>query len=193
MPLYHKLKDIEIRLAGKLRFTDDPADVDLMPISLVRSLMNEAEGQVEMALSPRFMAPFQTDAGLAFQSLPERPTRLYIRTLCEIQSVLRILETDFGRGTAIGGDGYTKNMSDRYTEMVDRLMKKKDDTTQAWVFPPLDGLRLALFNEKADDGFQGMPLNSSDDSDNSDSFPQKRINSPGETFWTPSRAECDDL
>lgn len=183
MPLYHRLQQVEIRLAGKVRFTDNPeADRDYMGKDLACTLMNEAEGQVELDLSPRFYVPFQTDSGAKFSDLPQRPTQLYIRTLCELQSLVRILETDFGRGTAINGEAFSKALLERYQSMVDRLMEKVDDQTRQWKYPPLQGLRLALFNKEADDGYIGMPMHVSS-SQGIDDFPSRRINSPGETYW----------
>lgn len=193
MPLYHRLAQVKIRLAGKVRFTEDPdGDQDKMGLNLARELMNEAEAQVELDLSPRFMAPFQTDAGAPFCELPLRPTQNYIRTMCELLSCVRILETDFGSGTAVNGEAYSKTLTERYKAMVDRLMEKVDKETRQWSHPPLPGLRLALFNKEADDGYIGMPIHVST-SDGIDDYPQRRINSPGQTIWNATEEELSRL
>lgn len=180
MGLYIKQQQVEIRLAGKVRFTDDVDDENLMPYSLLRRLIAEAEGQVEFDLSPRFEAPFQTYDGKPFNQLPERPTKEYLRTLCEVQSVIRVLETDFGRG-AVSAEDYTKSLADRYKVMLDKVIARRndDDDQNQWKYPPLRDLRLAYHNTEADDGFRGMVINTSD----KESFAQNQINSPGATFW----------
>lgn len=183
MGLYVSLEDIRIRLVGKVRFTSDDNDENRMSETLANRLINEGEGQVELDLSPRYMAPFQGGNGEAFSTLPERPTRNYLRTLCELMGCIRILETDFGSGTAVDGEKYVEKLRKRYDEMIKLLLARKTSggtEAQGFAKPPLPGLRLNYMNELADDGFMGSVLvTSQGDGD----FPQKQINDPSENFW----------
>lgn len=183
MGLYITLEDVRVRLIGKVRFTTDEDDENKMHESLANRLIAEAEGQVEYDLSPRYFAPFQTVDGQAFTNLPERPTKNYIRTLCELMSVARILETDFGSGTVVDAEKYAKSIKDRYDTMLKLLVERKTDGgNEAVGFkrPPLPGIKLNYMNEAADDGFMGAVLVSgSGDGD----YPRKQINDPSENFW----------
>lgn len=191
MGLYVKDEDVRIRLIGKVRFTEDDNEENKMHILLLRRLINEAEGQVEHDLSPRYATPFQTDAAEPFKKLPLRPTQEILRTLCELQSVIRVLETDFGRGSAVNGDEYAGKLRERYKEILDKLLARKDESkhegAQGWMYPPLLGLRLNYFNTEADDGYAGMVLSTSQ---GDGSYPQTRINDPSETWWN---AKQDDI
>ena len=183
MGLYVSFEDVRIRLIGKVRFTRDPEDDNKMHEDLANRLIAEAEGQVELDLSPRYFAPFQTIEGLSYRELPDRPTRNIIRTLCEIQSVLMILNTDFGSGTVVEADKYSERLEKRYRNLLADLMKRKTMggvEAQGFAKPPLPGLKLNYMNEAADDGFMGSVLvTSQGDGD----YPQKQINDPSENFW----------
>lgn len=190
MGLYISFEDVRVRVIGKVRFTEDTEDENKMSIVLANKLINEAESQVETDLSPRYAAPFQTEEGKPFKDLPERPTRLLIRTLCELKAVIRILETDFGSGTAIDADKYIKKIADRYKAIInDNVLAKTEQAKdqKQWMFPPLPGLRKNWFNTEADDGYSGMVLVTNSNSPHD--FASKQINSPGETFWS---GEIDD-
>ena len=89
MGKYCSFDQVRLRLIGKVRFTEDEADENKMPISLALLLISEAEGQVELDMSPRYSAPFQGDNGEAFSTLPSN-TRNILKTLSEIQSCMRI-------------------------------------------------------------------------------------------------------
>lgn len=162
MPKYIKFQDVQARLAGKVRFQDAArTDNDnRMAISLANRLIDEAEGQVEMDLSPRYAAPFMSQTLGTYLSVPDSPTKNVIRTLCELQAVIRILETDFGSGSAIDGDKYISKIEKRYRKMIDDNILAKFDATYAssrqWKFPPLPNLKKAQHNSEADDGFAGM-------------------------------------
>lgn len=189
MPLYISFEDVRTRLVGKVRFTDDPKQENEMNTALALRLINEGEGQVEMDLSPRYAAPFQTVDGKPFKSLPDRPTREVLRTLCEIQGVMKILDVDFGRGTTVNAAGYYENLEKRYKRMVDDILKRRDGYGSGWALPPLPGLRLAAHNQAADDGFAGMVLVAGS-GDNSGSYPATRINDPSQTFWRGEDDGC---
>lgn len=191
MGKYIRDTDVQVRLKGKVRFTEDDTDENKMSIALLRRLINEAEGEVEHELSPRYMAPFQTDAGKEFANLPERPTKELLRTLCEIKATIRVLETDFGSGTVVDAEKYIKRIEDRYDKQLNKILKKKgekESEKQGWFYPPLPGLMLNYMNEEADDGFAGMVLTtSSGDGD----FPRAQINNPSQNFWNGMIDELD--
>ncbi len=187
MPAYIKFEDVRLRLVGKVRFqTPDSSEDDenRMSVKLANRLIDEAEGQVELDLSPRYTAPFvEQDAG-TYAALPDRPTKNIIRALCELVSCIRILENDFGSGTAIDATKYIIKLEKRYKDIIDNnvLAKFDDDykSSRQWKFPPLPGLKKNYFNTEADDGYAGMVLvTSQGDGD----FPAKQIDDPGETFF----------
>jgi hypothetical protein len=184
MGRYITTNDVQIRLLGKVKFTDDPADVNSMQNTLLRNLIDQAESQVEYDLSPRYAAPFQSIAGAPFnkQNIPN-PAFGLVQTLCQLQSVQFVLETDFGRGTAISSDKYIERIVDRYKDVVqEKILKKKDlgpMETQQWKYPPLP-LKLNYFNTEADDGYMGQVLNTTQ---TVPQYPQFQINDPSETYW----------
>lgn len=184
MGLYIAFEDVRLRVVGKVRFTEDETDEDKMSVKLANRLINEAEGRVEQDLSPRYAAPFETDGGEKFIRLPERPTKEILRTLCELQACIRILDTDFGKGGAVDGEKYSKNLKTAYDAMIkDMLVKKTDRGVEASGFakPPLPGLKLNYMNQTADDGFAGSIQIASGSAAQGAATDQ--INSPSETFW----------
>lgn len=190
MGLYISFEDLKVRVEGKVRFTEDPeADPDLMPVKLAKRLINEAEGQVELSLMQRYQIPFQTSLGEPFQSLPTRPTKELLRTLCELKAVSRVLETDFGQGTTVDAEKYKEKIDNRYKAIVkDLLERHKDDVTSYvnWVRPPLPGIMLAAHNEQ-DDGFDGYLVNTTGSREN---FAAGQINDPSVTIWNVHDEDC---
>jgi hypothetical protein len=190
MPAYTTFDDVAVRLVGKVRFTEESDNENRMSKVLAERLIDEAEGQVELDLSPRYAAPFQTDEGGAFSTLPERPTKNILRTLCELMSCIRILETDFGSGTIVDSEKYTEKLRARYDSVVKDLLSKRMDggvEAQGFSKPPLPSLKLNYMNESADDGFMGSVLVSGQ---GDGSYPKTQINDPSENFWNGS---LDDL
>lgn len=179
MGLYVNDFEVKDRLRGKVRFTDDPNDENLMSTRLLRRLIIEAEGQVEHDLSPRYGAPFQTHDGQAFQFLPERPTKELIRTLVELKSVLRVLETDFGTGGVIEGESYMKRTEDRYKSIIKQLLDRRDMDQNQWLYPPLPGLRLNDHNTEADDGLRGLVINTNEE----EYYAGGQVNDPSKTWF----------
>lgn len=190
MGLYVSTEQVKVRLAGKVRFTEDPeveGEEGKMSLALLNRLITEAEGQVELDLSPRYAAPFCTIEGRAFSNLPARPTRAVIQTLCELMAVMRVLETDFGRGSAIDGSKYFENQEKRYKAMVwgdaekktPGLMSLREGTFNTYALPPLPGIKLNYQN-KADTGFMGIAVADSNFDDGS--FAPGQINDPSEDF-----------
>lgn len=181
MPKYITIEDVRPRLVGKVRFTSDPKNENEMSETLATRLINEAEGQVELDLSPRYFSPFQTVDGDLFKSLPDRPTKEILRTLCEIQAVMKILDIDFGRGTVVNAANYYENLEKRYNALKDNILQKRDGYGSGWANPPLPGLKLNYQNTQ-DDGFVGMVIVAGS-GDNGGSYPARRINDPSQTFW----------
>lgn len=185
MPKYIKFDDVRVRVVGKVRFQDPnaPLDENRMSVTLANRLIDEAEGQVEMDLSPRYFAPFQASDG-KYASLPDAPTKNVIRTLCELQAVMRILETDFGSGTAIDAQKYIGQIEKRYKKMIDEniLAKFSDDykDSKQWKFPPLPGLKKPNHNSEADDGFAGMVTVTSN---GQGAYASEQIDDPSESFF----------
>lgn len=182
MPLYTNPRDVQSRLVGKVSFSDNDEDPNKVGRKLLLQLIDEAESQVEVDLSSRYAAPFQTDTGGAYGTLPLRPTQNTLKNLCELMSVIRVLETDFGDGTVVDAEKYLKNIKPRYASMVKQLTAKRDDKndSQQWALPPLPSLRLAPHNELADDGGLGRVLSTSM---GVGGYPARQIDNPAETFW----------
>jgi hypothetical protein len=187
MPIYITADDVKVRTAGKVRYTDSFADENKMPNALLVKLIDEAEAQVEQDLSPRYATPFVNVTGGAFATLPDRPTKLVIRTLCELAAVMRVLQTDFGKGTAVEGDKYYESLQKQYDQQLRRAIGRNDEgethvgKTGPFTYPPLLGLALAPHNS-TDDGYVGAVLNSSMDNGGGN-YPAKQIVDPSETWW----------
>lgn len=193
MPRYIALQDVKVRLKGKVDFDDFARDPNQMPTALALRLIDEAEGQVELDLSPRYLAPFQGPGG-TFSELPDRPTKNILKTLCELKAVERILETDFGSGTIINGENYSKTIHDRYQSIVDNniLAKKGEEGKKDymnWAYPPMPVLRLNYHNSAADDGYSGMV---SWTTRGEGSFPLDNINDPQDSFWNALFVDAHD-
>ncbi len=190
MGRYINQEAVLVRLRGKVKTTDNPdAEPDRMPLLLLNRLINESEGQVEMDLSPRYLAPFQTSDGNSFSQLPERPTKEMLRTLCELLSVIRVLETDFGRGSSSDASKYADSCQKRYNviiygdseKKIPGLLSLRDETYNTFRLPPLPGLRSNYQAAAMDTGFAGYIARSDDFSGGA--YPAMQINDPSETFW----------
>lgn len=181
MGRYCKNDAVKVRLENKVKFAA-PGDTDpnKMSPSLFASLVNEAETQLEIDLMMRYEVPFQDrDAG-TFVALPNS-TQTTIALLAEVLSVIRILETDFGRGTSANSDKYTEKLQKRYDALVLQLMEIKKETYQTWLRPPLAGLKSSYQNQ-GDSGFRGMVHNTTTITAEAD-YATKQINSPGENIF----------
>lgn len=188
MGLYISNEDVKLRVRGKVRVKDNPEEDDgAMPTQLLSQLIAEAESDVEIDLSERYHAPFSTRSDGDFSLLPERPTKQYLRSLCILKSVIKVLETDFGSG-AIDADDYVKRLQSRYDKMLQKQMKRRNDDEDhnQFLFPPLLELKLSYHNSEGDDGFRGMVINTSDYSP----YASDQINDPSQGFFN---ATIDDL
>lgn len=191
MSLYIKFEDVRVRLLGKVRFTYDENEENMMSIALAKRLINEAEGDVEQDLSRRYAAPFQTIDGKPFQDLPARPTSEILRTLCELKAVVRILETDFGMGSAVDASKYSESIEKRYKAIIDKQLAERkfngEERPGQWLYPPLPGVMLAPHNMEADDGFAGQILTTGD---HYGDYPAAQINNPSQSF---TNGTIDDI
>lgn len=186
MAKYINFEDVRVRVQGKVRFADDTTKAESegkMPRALANRLIDEAEGQVEMDLSPRYFAPFQHLTTGTYKALPD-VTKNIIRTLCELMACIRFLETDFGQGTAVEGAKYTTALEKRYNKMLEKnvLAKPKDmETSKQWSFPPLPMLKKNYFNTEADNGYVGTILHSTS---GDGGYAEKQVNDPGENWFS---------
>ncbi len=175
---YISKQDVEIRLLGKVRFTDDPEDENKFQRALLARLIKEAEGKVERDLSRRYAAPFRGHEDEEFKTLPSTTSET-IRTMCELMAVIRVLGNDFGRGTVNDGSKFKESQQELYDEMRDgELAQREEGSFGQWTNPPLEGLKTSDQNA-TDDGFHGVVLvTSRGDGD----FPAKQITDPSENF-----------
>lgn len=193
MGKYIDFEQVRLRLVGKVRFAkdNDGDDENRMSVALAGRLIAEAEGQVELDLSPRYLAPFQGDAGERFGTLPST-TQQIIKTLCELVSVSRILETDFGTGSATDGEKYRKAIDKRYEQIRDQLLAKRKDgsvDSQGFRYPPLPNLKLNYMNAAADSGYMGSVIVASGSP--TQGYPKGQINDPALNFWNGWPSDCD--
>lgn len=186
MGRYINQEQVIVRLRGKVKTTDNPdQEPDRMPLLLLNRLINEAEGQVEYDLSTRYFAPFVTIDGAQFGALPERPTKELLRTMCELLSVVRVLETDFGRGSSSDAGKYSDSCQKRYDKMVDDLTGIRANSFNIFKRPPLPGLKSNYQVSAADNGFAGSVIRTDDRSSNA-GFAADQINDPSQDFWNGS-------
>ena len=185
MPRYISLEDVRVRVRGRVRIAEDSDTAEVegkMPKALANRLIDEAEGQVEIDLSPRYLAPFQHTTVSTYKAVPDIPTKNIIRTLCELMACIRFMETDFGEGTTVESAKYTKNLQTRYEKMIkDNLLAKRKDKedTQQWAYPPLPGLKKNYMNTEADHGYVGTILHTTS---GDGGFAAGQINDPSENF-----------
>lgn len=178
---YADLKRIEYLLKSKVRFTNNVDEQpDRMPYELLEILTEEAEADVEHDLSPRYDCPFQTCEGAKFINLPEN-TRLYIQTMCHLKALMRILEHDFGKGSAASGEAYSDVLKKRYDTMKAKQLELKPNTYNNWLYPPLKDLKRSQGNEVSDDGYDGEVFVTSDGRGD---YAADQINDPSASIFT---------
>jgi hypothetical protein len=184
MGKYCAAEAVKVRVRGKVKFSA-PGEVDenKMGLDLLNVLISEAESQLEIDLMDRYEIPFQTIAGEPFAKLPEN-TKVTLKNLAELLSMIRVLETDFGRGTSVNGDKYTEACQKRYNQVVAQLVQKRKvngEETRQWERMPLNNLK-ASYNNQGDNGFRGRVHNTSTITHQAD-YAAKQINSPGENIF----------
>lgn len=188
MSTYVNISELKIRLIGKVAFDDDGDDPNKLPTQLALQLLSQAEAEVELELSPRYFVPFMADSGSGtgtFSGLP-RATKQLIKTLCLNTACLYILGTDFGRGSAVQGEKYGKDLKNQYDWIVERAIgvyggkDKELEAFRMWKYPPLTWLQLAPHNLKSDDGYAGQIYKSGS---NKGDYAADSVNDPSVTFW----------
>lgn len=175
--------DIELFTRGKVEYTDDVEDKNRYERTLLRAMIDEAEGEVEMDLSPRYEAPFQGKNGEAFKTLP-KTTFNVIRALVRNKATIKVLESRYGRGNNVDGSKYSETLRKQYDAILDdRILLKRDGQKSGiqWAYPPLPNLKTSYFNS-ADDGFFGAVL-SQTDSGGDTGYAAEQINDPSDTFF----------
>ena len=197
MGLYISFQDVAKRLVGKVSFTENELEQNKMSVSLANRLINEAEGEVELDLSLRYHTPFlyydsKNKIEKPFSALPPRPTQEVVRTLCELKSVLRILEINFGSSGYISSDNYSKSSNDRYNSILKRAIEVA--TSGKYKYPPLPLLKLNYFN-KNDDGYVGKVIHHTTSS--STRYGANQVNdpsiSPNFNSWYFYGSNYDDI
>lgn len=187
-PLYTSVESVKARLTNKVQFQSGRTPVDgELPDELLCQIISDAETDVEMALRGRYAIPFRSAKKGDFANLPDH-TKRAIRKVVDYKSAILVLETDFGRGSAVDGDNYSKNLKSQYKEAISLLMGvdlQAKNLDRVKVAPPLEDLMLARSNGKADDGFRGAIINT-DDSLDSASYAEDQINDPSKT-WMRNR------
>jgi hypothetical protein len=183
MARYANLNEVRSWLRGKVRIDETDTDDNKMGISLFKKIVDQAEEELHIDLSPRYAFPFATDAGGEFKTLPEATQRA-LRVVAELVAAVNVLETDFGEGSVADASKYAGSLRKRYDKLVGKLLQVREvngEKTQQWAHPPLPGLMLAAHNEMGDDGFMGSVISTSrGDGD----YPAKQINDPSESFFT---------
>lgn len=189
MGRYINSEAVIVRLRGKVKVTSTPeTEPDRLPLLLLNRLINEAEGSVEQDLSQRYAGPFVTVDNGPFANLPERPTREILRTLCELLATIRVLETDFGRGSGLDGMKYADACQKRYDIMVwgdekkPGLLSLKKNSYNTFISPPLPGLQLNWQLAQVDTGFHGF-FGKTGSEHNAASYAEEQINDPSENYW----------
>lgn len=188
MGRYITEEDIKELTLGKVQYTDDSTDKNKMQLARLKKLIEQAESEVELDLSMRYQVPLVGPSDEAFKDLTgSLPSAVaIIRTVCQLQAVMKVLDTDYGRGSVTGAEKYYETMKKRYDGLIEKLVGKKskdlEESTQ-FKYPPL-GFKKAYFNTEADDGFAGMVLSISPSGDGS--YPAEQINDPSESFFSTS-------
>jgi hypothetical protein len=179
---YTKVERVKQKLQGKVKFgaAGSTDDNHLNP-DLLNELVVEAETQLQLDLMRRYNIPLQPVNGGAFSSLPDN-TRVILTMMAELLSMIRILETDFGRGTNANGDKYRDSLEKRYQSLLKPLMECRKDSQNAWLNPPLEALQLSYQNQ-GDTGFRGQVMNTSDMIGEA-GYAERQINKPSENYWT---------
>lgn len=179
MGLYITADEIKIRTAGKIKYAVDDTDPNAVGPSFLDEVIAEAEAEVETRLSIRYAIPFANADGGAFATCLTN-TQNVIKQLCRSEAVRRLLDYDFGRGTAVEGGKYADSLDRIYQSQMDRLVSRREGHFNMFIYPPLVDLALAPHNAEADDGYAGRIYVTSD---NPGEFAAAQMPSPGETLW----------
>jgi hypothetical protein len=185
-PQYTTVESVKVRLAGKVQFQQDPNEDQEgeLPDALLHQLIVDAETEVEQDLRGRYAIPFRSKTRGKFSELPDHSKRA-IRMAVDLKAVIMVLETDFGRGTHVSGEGYSKTQKEKYESTIKKLLgvqKNLDGQEVQKKTPPLEDMLLAACNSAADDGFKGMIINTDQSTDDSVTYAEEQINDPGHSY-----------
>jgi len=186
--MYTTYDSIKVKLVNKVQFqasSDQVADGEL-PNILLTQLIRDAETDVELDLRSRYAIPFQSASKGGYANLPDHSQRA-IRKVVDLRAEFLILSTDFGRGSHINAEGYTKQIEDRYNLEIDRLLGRDKEGENAKrdrfrFSPPLDDLLLAPTNKMADDGYKGMLINTDASHRDSATYAAEQMNDPSKSY-----------
>lgn len=187
-PIYTTLASVKVRLVNKVQFQVDPDNLleGELPNALLLQLITDAETTVELDLRSRYAVPFRSKKYGNFDKLPDH-TRRAIRMVVDMQSVIKILDTDFGRGTHINAAAYKENTEKAYKAEVERILGRdpeaaSDKRDRFRFSPPLDDLVLAPTNREADDGYKGMIINTDGSRRDSATYAEEQVNNPAASY-----------
>lgn len=186
LPIYTTSQSVKVRLANKVQFQEDksgPIQGEL-PDELLAQLIVDAETAVEQDLRNRYAIPFRSNSHGTWEALPDHSRRA-IRTVVDWKAVIMILSTDFGRGSHIDGDNYKKDTAELYEAEITKLLGQDQEGKSRDRFrfsPPLEDLKLARSNSKADDGYRGRLINTDASTSGAESYAAEQINNPAEAI-----------
>lgn len=191
-PIYTTVESVKVRLANKVQFQSQAILQDgEIPDALLNQIIVDAETAVEQYLRGRYAIPFQSKTTLNFSGLPDHSKRA-IRVACDLMSVIRILGTDFGSGSAVNGENYRKSAIDDYNDIMAGLLglPPKDASDEQlkqyrrFQPPPLDDVLLSPTNAAADDGYKGAIGNTDQNRHGAEAFAEHQLNDPADR-WFP--------
>lgn len=189
-PIYTTADSVKVRLTGKVQFQSDPAEAlqGEIPNALLCQLIRDAETHIELELRTRYKIPFQSIRTGRFVDLPDH-TRSALRIVCDMQAVMYILATDFGRGTHVSADPYYKETARNYKKQISLLLGLDEEGKTVIAegryrrAPPLEDLALAATNlSSADNGYRGKIINTDASRHNAESYAERQINDPSKTY-----------
>ena len=99
--------------------------------------------------------------------------------------MIRVLETDFGRGTSVNSEKYTAACQKRYDSVIEKLMAYKEETkgsSRQWMRRPLDAVAVA-YNNQGDNGFRGRVSTTTSTHHHSGNYAVDQINDPAENIF----------
>lgn len=179
MGQYITADELKIRCAGKVKFATDDTDSNAVGPTFLADIIAEAEALVEMRLSIRYAVPFVGTAGAAFSALSVH-TRALIKGLIFSEAIRRLIDYDFGRGSAVEGGKYAEQQMRVFEAQMGRLVAYREGQFGQFLYPPLVDLALAPHNDQADDGYAGQIYVTSD---GPGEYAAAQMPSPGETLW----------
>lgn len=186
-PTYTTYANVQVRLANKVQFqTDDTLLEGQLPNQLLGQLICDAETEVEQDLRIRYAIPFQSKVTGQFVDLPDHSQRA-LRVAVDLMAVIKILETDFGRGTHVNAEDYFETSKKHYDEYIQKLLGNQPDQKGRQMNnykrpPPLEQVRLAKSNREADDGYAGMIINTDASRHDSASYAAQQVNDPSRSY-----------